>query len=151
MQQNFPSAIPTFTVGGVVFTDLENLITLFGSMAGAANGNSSLRIGNGTAGYQIPVGKTLYVRAIEWDVLTVATTGFTVGYADNDVSIESNTGFTNQVGPAGSPGAAAKFGGNTVGIYSRSIFFTIPAGKYAICTNAGGALSAGLKMYGYLR
>lgn len=150
MQQNFPSAIPTLTVGGQVFTDLSNLIVLNAVVSGVGAGNATFRKSNTSAGYQVPASKTFKVMAIEFDVLVAASGGFTLLYADNDVTQEAATAFTNPIYPAGTPNTINRFGTNTASVRLDFPFkFDIPTGKYPGITNFNNALQAGIRLYGY--
>lgn len=146
MQQNYGN-IPYITVGGRVFTDLDNLIVLHGNVNGAANGNSSLRKASASAGYQVPVGKTFKIMAVEG---FVTTAGFgALGYADNDVGIASNTAFTNQVNAANSNNNSLAFATTATGNISNNFRFDVPAQKFPLITNSGNTTVGQVRVYGY--
>ena len=143
-----PQGIPSLTIGGRVFTDLTNLLIFSGPVAGAANGITTLRRMNASAGYQVTAGKTLYLLAIEINTFTaVATTALSVGYSDTDLGRLVNTAPTNPVYMEG----AAGYGFPTIatGKIEYGMIFTVPATKYPFINNSGNATTAQIRIYGY--
>ena len=137
-----PSAIPSLTVGGVVFTDLQNLIVLVSFCNSTASHTSTPRKWNGSAGYQVTAGKTLKIRAMRMQI-PVATAGVdaphTLGYADNDVGLDGTTAHTNLVYIGGSSGISTGLYGISAvaSFYESPIWLDVPATKYvAHLTNA---------------
>lgn len=141
--------IPSLYIGGRTISDLSNLIILYGSFSGAANGNTTLRKQDGSAGYAVTSGKSFVVVAIEIDLIVVAaSTACTFGYADNDVGVEVNTAFTNAVYTARSA-SMFRIPTTTAGSYQRAPNFSAPAGKYLFVTNQAGACVGSLRVFGY--
>lgn len=143
--------IPKLTVGNRVFTDLDNLILLIASCntGGSAN-NSTFRLPSASAGYVVPTGKTLYIRALQFDMRVTAVTATPVlCYSDNDVGINSNTAYTNQVYPGGSAFLGSHIM-QSVGIVQVPVQFDVPEAKYP--GMAGDtALGFTCKAWGYVR
>ena len=144
---------PSLTIGGLVLTDLENLITLVGATAAAgANTVLSFRLPNGTAGYTVPANKKFVAKAVKiWT--RDATVMFPIlFYCDNDLGMGSTTAPTNPVYMGGSSNATfttvLTVGGN---IELSQLNFEIPVGKYISLSD--GAAGAGLSclLYGYLQ
>lgn len=148
-----PSAIPTLTVGGRVFTDLQNLIILKGYAQ--LSQNATLRNFTGTAGYQVTAGKTLQIQAVEWQTNSYFTTGHSVFVlqTDNDVGLNTATAFTNPVYPFGN--STDTFGGlnvcnDTGTIRSQKVYrFNVAAGKYVSMVNAAGSVNTEVTVFGY--
>lgn len=148
-QNNFPAIIPSLQIGGRLITDLSNLIILYGSFSGAANGNTTLRKQDGSAGYAVTSGKTFVVVAVEIDLIVIAaSTSCTFGYADNDVGVEVNTAFTNAVYTARSA-SMFRIPTVTLGSYQRVPNLSVPAGKYLFVTNQAGACVGSMRVFGY--
>ena len=135
--------IPTLTVGGRVFTDLENLIELSG--AGSSTSiYSTLRLSGASSGYQVPVGKILQIRAVQFTATTPAV--LAAGYSDTDVGYATSTAPSVNVVPYVQSDYFYT-GGDTpqVGI---PLQFDVPAGKYPYCNTSSGDMRA--RFYGYL-
>jgi hypothetical protein len=94
----FPS-YNRLTIAGCEFNLSDpNTIVLYGRTT-AGSGNCSFRLWNGSSGYQVPVGKTLTIRAV---VQTRGSTGeFVLLQSDNDLGLASGTALTNPVYPGG--------------------------------------------------
>ena len=145
-----PSAIPTLSVGGRVFTDLANLLTLSGYCAGGASPRTSFRKPATSAGYA-PSGKTFVVKAIRLNTATTAAASpLSIFYSDNDCGIGSATAATNQVYMAGASSVASLSQGAWVvaTTYEFALNFVIPAGKFVGMEN-GGTFSAPITIFGY--
>ncbi len=139
--------IDSITVGGRVFTNTKNLITLMGIVNGAANGNSTLRKINASAGYVVPAAKSF--RALAWrqDFATAGQAGLV--YADADIGLNAGTAFTNPV----------YFGGSSLLCYIACTAITVPkeyicdflvpTGKYLNCSNGAGASVGLVYVFGY--
>lgn len=89
--------IETVTVGGRVFTDMQNLIILTtGTIGGALNGTLR-QIGSQSGAGYTPSGannfRALAVRAVGY----TAGTGIELAQSDNDVGIQAATALTNPV------------------------------------------------------
>lgn len=139
---------PALIIANRVFTDLTNLIILHGSSSGAANGISTLRKPNDSAGYQVPVGKTFYVKAVQIDVGVVAAALAAFGYSDTDLGVEVNTAPTNPVYVGGSA-SIARIGLAVLGLKEIPANFSVPAGKYLFHNNSASAAVMSVKIFGY--
>ncbi len=141
--------IPTLSIGGRVFTDLVNLITLEGNFNAAVNGYCTLRLPSGTAGYAVTTAKTLKIVAVELMTLVVAATGTVrIGYADTDQGVATNTAPTNPIYPAG----AIANGWCDTSIANTTAYnlnFPVIAGKYIFIYNGGTAAQGAFRAYGY--
>jgi hypothetical protein len=148
------SAVPTLTIGGRVFTDLTNLIRL-NFQTGAANNFCTMRLSNGTSGYQVPVGKTLRIAAIEWSISAAASAFVDLHYSDNDLGFASATARTNPVLNSGVTDAtAAGVQGITTAAagsyYTKQCDFTVPAQKYPGIQDGNNTSGLSGTAYGYL-
>ena len=127
--------VDSLTIGGVTFTDLTNLIVLTGAV-GAINNKTTLRKPDGTAGYQVTVGKTLTHRAVMLQIKNSTVTSTTYPkfqYSDNDVGVDTVTAFTNPVFYGGDT-FNATFGLNVQALAASNhfpIFWSVPATKYS--------------------
>jgi hypothetical protein len=146
------SAIPYLTVGGRVFTDLKNLVVVTGGFDGT-NTNSSCREWNGSAGYQVPVGKRLVIFAAQVNCIIFTTTCFyTICYSDNDVGVYGTTAFTNKVTLGNSASSIAYMPiVSAVGKTEQAgVLGIVPAQKYVgLCKNIGDAYTL-VTLFGYL-
>lgn len=135
-----PPAAPSLQIGGRVVTDLTNLIYLSGASISPTNINTTLRLNNGSAGYQVPVGRTLRIFAVRITAVGFSATMLSAPlYSDNDVGIATATVYTN-----------AKFIGNDSNMaymqsmtslnhsVTRDLTWDIPAGKYPSFTITNG-------------
>ena len=151
-----PPAIPTLTVGGRVFTDLENLKVLSAYCdCSAGTRYSTLRLHSASAGYQVPVGRTFKVFAIAAvPLLGVAASRYVYpSYGDNDVGLTSAAAPTNQVFPYGSQASAVILPSNASPTAANprlemSIRQDIPAGKYPAILGTAG-LEFTVYVFGY--
>lgn len=125
-----PSAIPTLTVGGRVFTDLTNLIVLKASIS-AAGRYSTFRRLNGTAGYQVTAGKTLTIVALRGFNRGAAVESVNLQYGNTDSGVESAV---DQTGVVYESGAAMynslAFSATSGSSAEAPSGFTVPATKY---------------------
>lgn len=139
--------IPSLTVGGRVFTDLSNLIVLYGIAQSASH--TTLRKPGGSAGYQVTSGKTLTIYAVECFTVTAAAgAAFQLIYADNDVGVGSATAFTNPVYFAGDPNNAFFYNSATGASLQRAIWYPVPATKY-VGMASGSSNDQNCFFYGY--
>lgn len=148
----FQPAIPNLTVGGVVFTDLQNLIVLvsrvgFGKYSVFADQNNVA-----VQGYQVPAGKTLYIRAAALEAVSAYTAGsasMLLGYCDNDIGYNNASSGTNQT--------TIRYGATAVCLSTASqrrelpIFASVPAQKYATVNSNAAAGDGFIWLYGYVR
>jgi hypothetical protein len=153
MQPNPMAQIPLMMIGGMVFTDLSNLIVLYASFNGATNGHSVMRRQTGVSGYQVPVGKTLYLSAIEIDISTVSAAGkcMYVGYGDNDIGMSQAADPTNAVYFGDGSTNQGHLSMQTVGRNQAMVDFQVPAQKYLFINNAATAAVGTIRAYGYVR
>lgn len=126
---------PTLEIGGRVFTDLTNLKTLI--CTAETTNNGTFREINGSAGYQVPVGKkfkVLGVKALVANATVQGAAGFS--YADNDIGINSASALTNQVQLFGASSAGFAYLTTSVGVFENAFCESnapfVPAGKYLI-------------------
>lgn len=150
MNQN-TNMIPSLQVGGRIFTDVKNLITLYGNVQGAGNGNSTMRLPGASAGYTPSVGKAFRILAIRFTV-TTGGAGARIFplYANNDVGLATGTAFTTGIGPGGSANEAAlscTTGQNAA--IEMALDFLVPNGKFPGISNAAGSTAGYCQIYGY--
>lgn len=144
------TGIPTVTVGGRVFTDTTNLIMLV-----CANQNTNgctFRKPGSSTGYLVPVGKTFKAQALQLNVTVGASNSLmSVGYADNDVGVNTSTAPTNPVYAAGNSLASGFFNLNLTGAPLQVVLpdFLIPAQKYIYQVASGGTATYATVLFGY--
>lgn len=135
--------IPSITIGGRVFTDLDNLLILGANMSG--NKYWTFAEGNGTGDYQVPVGKTLQVLAVQ-TVCTTASNGVSILlYGDNAVD-NSSTPPTNPVFQFNNKNSFSA----QPGVHSFITDFEVPAGKYIHALDNDTSGSFGMFLFCYL-
>jgi hypothetical protein len=149
-----PQAVKSLTIGGRTFVgdEVDNLLILNG-IAAAANA-TTLRKPNVSAGYQVPAGKKYTIYAIDvQNNHASSTTQVSVGYADNDIGLNSGSALTNPVyantgtnsnfsgvtGPHNGGGFSGS--GQTQAVINK---FVVPAGKYPFCQANSGSFSVQL-------
>lgn len=149
----YPSAVSSLIVGGRVFTEVDQLINLVGYQSGATNIRATFRKTNGSAGYEVPVGKSFRVMAWEYNNQDQnVADGLALCYTDNDVGINTSTAFTNPVWLGGDASAAAV---STRGVQkpalqnqSGAIEFLVPAGKFISMQGAATAEVRWVRLWG---
>lgn len=154
----FPSMVPSITIGGVVFTDIDNLIELAATNDSTAGQKySTVRLGSAAAGYAVPASKSFYIRATATFLISAAAAAKNayIGYADNDVGLSAAGAPTNPVYFGGSPGASYILPANVNGTFQNprcemAFQFTVPTGKYLFYTLSNG-LEAQVRFYGYAK
>lgn len=139
-------AVPTLIVGGKSFTDLTNLITLYGAIGGSAASFCSFRKQDGTAGYS-PSGVTFRCGGIK--ALASVAGSFAIGYCDNDLGLPSGTSPTNPVYIAGFGSTATPFTAQTAQYLGDSFDFTVPAGKFLFAYGGLSTLNCIIQVVGY--
>lgn len=141
--------IPTLTVGGWVFTDLDNLIQLYSSMS--AQKYWAMVAPNGTGPYQVTVSTTLKIYAAQICNVAQSDSISALLYGD-DVANNSNTPPTNAVyqGDFGTTFSGFGFFAAAAGVHSFITRFDIPSQKYPhVIQNNGAAAIAGVTVFGY--
>lgn len=135
----------SMTIAGITITGKE-IITGKGLLAGATSTCTFVE-SNGTAGYQVPVGKTLRIIAIR--CASNATTGaFYALYSDNDAGYSGTTAHTNPVVISG-VNAYTTYGQTATFTYQDILVnFDVPTGKYPGA--AASAYSGEVAFIGYL-
>lgn len=144
--------IPTLEVAGRVFTDLDNLIILYGSTTNT-NG-ASLRRANGTSGYTPSGSNSFKILALRQTATlgSTPTNGYgSLGYSDNDVAVNTATAATNPVYVAGAlnnfpfsnPQTQAQVPSE------HPLDFTVPNGKFVFADGGGGVGSVSWQVFGY--
>lgn len=88
-------ARPNLVIGGMTFTDLDNLIVLTGSAS--ASKWSTLRKQGTTVGYAVTAGKTLKVYAVQQTNEAASSLGIQLSQSDNDTGHNGTTAQTNAV------------------------------------------------------
>jgi hypothetical protein len=145
--------IPTLTVGGVTFTDLDNLIVVQGQAS--SNSNSTCRLPNSTSGYQAV--NTFRVRAAKMRCGN-STAGQYANisplYSDNDVGLNSATAFTSAVSYAGSGNNFFTAGSDGVSAdhtrtLEHALFFNVLTTKYFGFAKSGLTNDTGVQAFGY--
>ena len=129
--------IPTLTVGGRVFTDLTNLIILYGMSTTSTHNWSTLRKQNGSSGYTVTSGKTLTINAVTCITPNSTAPAVSLLYGTSDVGLDSGSAPTGAVYLAGGSSTntiyisqCASSGSSLSQISSGSVDFQVPAGKY---------------------
>lgn len=139
------------TVGGRVFTDVDNLIILIATIQGTTGYRSTFRKTNETAGYKPSGSNKFNVLALKsWIVQGASIAKLGIGYADNDVGMASTTAFTNDF-PMGYTNDGFDIGawGNYYG-QEYPLYFQIPNGKYPrLATTSATEAIANVVLYGY--
>lgn len=141
--------IPTLTVAGRVFVDLDTLIHLVaGALTGGTANRFTFRKLNTTSGYQVPASTTFKVKATHSIVfVAAATNGAYMYYQDNDSGIASNTAPTTPV-YMGGDSITAYFCGKGVGVHETPIVdFSVPTTQYLGGT--GDEIGAKFAAFGY--
>lgn len=119
--------IPTLTVGGVVFTDMTNLITVLGNAASTYY--TTLRKPTASSGYQVPGGQTFSIYALRAVGQSLGG-NYSLGYADDDVGI-LGTAPTNPVYVGGDAQNYVVPAQSTLEILEVALpTFNVPAAKY---------------------
>lgn len=149
MGLNAVAPSPTLTVGGQVFTDLDNLISLVGSTASGTL-YTGFRKNTETSGYQVPVGKILVIKAMRIQNKSTSTTFFSLNYADNDQGMGSATAPTNPVYLGGAT-QCCPAGGTSVNIQEYGgLDFRVPAQKYIGGNDQDASGLTFVQLFGYL-
>jgi hypothetical protein len=143
-----PGVRPILEVGGRVFTDLTNLIVLFGSLSG--NSNTTLRKPADSAGYTPSGSKTYVMWALSYKHSAANEAYY--GYADNDVGINAAPGLTNAMYP-GNDGTLARFvyeAGTDITSNEMDLGkFVVPNTKYPFFATNGGVTILTGRVFGY--
>ena len=142
--------IPTITVGSRVFTDLTNLIILYG-YAGT-NTACTPRKWDGSSGYT-PSGATKYVcHAVKCTSFSVTPARSQFGSASSDVGMDSGSLPSSPVYVAGSSAvqelASGVSGSTGASPYETALYFEVPNTKYAFCNGTSG-IDRSYLLYGY--
>lgn len=139
--------VPSLTVANYVFTDIDNLVTLWASVGG---NNSTLRKTNTTAGYQVPVGKSFKIYAIRFTSGSAANADLYLNYSDNDVGMGTATAPTNAVYVYDSSTNRLISQGPATISSGIEVFlgpFVVPAGKYVTLKTTAG--NGTIQVFGY--
>ncbi len=145
--------IPLLEVGGVLFTDLNNLIVVQGQAA--SNSNSTCRLPNATAGYQAVATYKVQAAIMRCGNSTAGQyVNISPTYSDNDVGLNSATAFTNGVSYAGSGNNFFIAGSDGVSAdntrtHKYAMFFNVPTTKYFGFAKSGLANDTGVQAFGY--
>ena len=152
-----PAKIESLTIGGRIFTDLDNLIIISG-FHNAGNSTSGLFLQEDGTQYQVPVGKKLRIWAgVALSIDTTPTANqIDFGYLDVPVALNTNVLGAGTVYCVSSGAYPAATTMNVVAagngdFYTRSGFdikFDMLASKYPFMQGIPGA-DAVLTLYGY--
>lgn len=145
MNMNFPSTIPTLTIGGRVFTDLVNLIVMKGFLTTGAY--TGFAVSGSLAAYQVPSGKQFYCKAIE--ATSAAANTLYVGYSSGVPgfnSVGAPAGFLNDYNNSNNLNIPNTSGGNNT--FQISSTMIVPSLYYPVVADLG-ATAVGLTLYGY--
>ena len=143
--------IPSLNIGGVVMTDLSNLIVLGANLAAGPTHWTTFREPNGTAGYEVTASKTFDIWAISVERGAPTADRLHIFYTDNDLGLNTTEAKTNEV---------VIFGDAAIGFMTplrvngdRAVWnlmgkYKIPAGKYVSCSQ-GVSAGTNVMIYGY--
>lgn len=142
----------TITVGGKTFTNIANLKILYFALGGA-NGWSTARLQDGTAGYTPSGANKFRVLGIKLRISVAPTAAgtLTIQQADNDSGMATTTASINPVYLGGDPDSAYLLYGSSWTAGSRHEFnldFVIQNTKYLTFTGDGTSVIHG-EVYGY--
>ena len=145
-------AIRNYRDGGFVTDTPTDIINLYASMINTLQ-FSTFRKSGTSVGYQVTAGKQFYISSlrISYGDDTGSNIGIALGYADNDLGIDSTTARTNPVPIMGNPesGSNSQMGvwwdGTGVGplntmmlVVKDLIWKAAPAGKYMYFMKSAG-------------
>lgn len=134
--------IDTLTVGGRVYTDLDNLIQLAGSIGSSSY--AGFRLGTSSSGYAVTAGKTLQISSMIFAAVSAGAT-MAIGYCDNDLGANGSTPPTNPVYIGGFV-LTSQFNNPVAGTpmdYNFSL--DVPAGKFVFMTSQ----NVTVRIFGY--
>lgn len=148
---------PTLTIGGRVFTDLDNLVHLGGVTGADTNATFSKFDTFATAGYSPPANENFVILAVRVINLAGTNISISLGYADNDVGHDSGSAFTNAVFTlSGDTTARSTFAIDGVAteqqITDYATKIVIPANatsKFPMYQDSGGAVTTTVYAWGY--
>lgn len=144
-----PVGGPSLTVGGRVFTDTSNLITLFGYV-NTTNVRTTLRKMGASSGYTPSGSKSFKLQAVR--VICAASfqaLGF-FAQTDNDVTINSNTPFTNPIYASGNALWTMFYTPPNLGAVEEiTTDFTVANGKFLSMDSGNVNVSETIYAYGY--
>lgn len=154
------ATIPSVTIGGVSRQiDPVNDIYLTAWVNGGNNA-SSPRLPNATAGYQVPVGKTLVIWGAVCNSDTTAASNVYVRLAYNDIDLGFNASTSASLVNGVYMSGTADFGSQIFsppGVvnyehqeWGSQVGFEVPAGKY-VAVDTGTAGQWRVQLYGYLK
>ena len=131
--------VPSITVGGRVFTDLQNLIILKAYVT-AAGQKATFRLPSGSAGYPVTAGKTLKVLALRAFASNTGSNSFIISQTDNDTGWASSTAATNPVYEAGSADVTGVVQAGVISTANEFLSnFSVAAAKYLSVSGGNGA------------
>lgn len=146
--------IDTLTVGGRTFTDLANLIVLYGACG--SNGGSGLFKPNAASAYQVTAGKTLQLWAMRVHQNEANTNGgdhsLNFAYCDNAIAINASTSPTNPVYMYGASTDGLGYGQQVTNpnfLYEVGFRFDIIATKYGYVTSGVASPNFLITVFGY--
>lgn len=140
--------IPSLTVGGRVFTDLDNLIILSGGKL-LTNTRWTYRKAGESTGFQVPAGKIFRIMAVNATGSTSGL-GMAIAQSDNDAGMNTTTALTNPIYEDSIGGITIESGNARGDIREISLNFPILAEKFISASSYATSGSLICRIYGYL-
>jgi len=151
-----PPAVPTLTIAGRVFTDLQNLIVIRGHFNGVGAAYTGFAkttgiVAPGTGGYVVPASKTFQVHAMSLLILTAAAGTYSpaIGYGDTDIAGSAAAAPANAKYSSNASASGSNLSPTPAGKLEVDFRFDIPTGKYAFAYMNNQALVGPIFLYGY--
>lgn len=155
----FPGG-PALSIDGKTFTNFSNMIELYAQHNTSLN-NCTARASSGSAGYTVPIGKTLklFGAILVWGnaFANASNDSASIGFCTNDVGFPSNTV------PTGSGfiyGCDPQSGGVSRGLFDiasppdlrREVLFDfdIATGLYVLIRQSSASSNIKYRLFGYL-
>lgn len=99
-----------FRTGAFATDTATDIITLWGFVTATQNVSTLRKVG-ATSGYQVTSGKTFYICRMKLFMTSNVVVQVPLGYADNDVGMDTTTARTNPVAVFGNPEVSNGTGG----------------------------------------
>lgn len=154
------ATVPSVVVGGVTRL-ADPLVDIYlTAWINGGNNASSPRLPNGTAGYQVPVGKTLVIWGAKSNCDQAAAGNLFVRLAYNNIDLGFNASTSASLVSGVYMSGTADFGSQIfspngvvsyeVQEWGSSTGFEVPAGKY-VALDTGSTGQWRVQLYGYLK
>lgn len=146
--------IDTLTIGGRVFTDLTNLITLYAATNAVSTFATFRKNGSQVAaGYQVTSGKTLFIYAIQIQAEGAGGSEVAIAQTDTDVNLQSAGPLVSPIyfgteSTIATPIIVGESGTGVVGITAGNPLGIATSGKY-LSTDSLGTTGCIVLAYGY--